>query len=172
MLKRTTLFFAIGAILCAPLARAQNANTGELKGSVTDPSGAVVPGAAVSIKNVQTGVVTARTTNQSGLYDVPFLAPGNYTVTFSKEGFRGFVREGIVLQIETLEISVTLQVGAASQEIVVNAMAPLIETETSDQHVELSARTVVTAPIVGTDWRSEMTQLIPGVNTRSEEHTS
>jgi|CZKS01.1.fsa_nt_gi outer membrane receptor protein involved in Fe transport len=158
-------FLLVAAILFAPLATAQNANTGEIKGSVMDPSGAVVPGAAVSIKNVQTGLVTSRTTNQSGLYDVPFLGPGNYTVTFSKEGFRGFVREGIVLQIETLEISVTLQVGAASQEIVVNAMAPLIETETSDQHVDLSARTVVTAPIVGTDWRSEMTQLIPGVNT-------
>ena len=129
----------IGAILCAIPGSAQNSNTGEIKGSVTDPSGAVVPGAAVSIKNVQTGVVTATTTNQSGLYDVPFLAPGNYTVTFSKEGFRNFVREGIVLQIETLEISGTLQIGTAAQEVVVNAAGPLVETETTEQHVDLSA---------------------------------
>ena len=99
MLKRTALFLAIGAILCVPFARAQNSNTGEIKGSVMDPSGALVPAAAVSIRNVQTGVVTATTTNQAGLYDVPFLAPGNYTITFSKEGFRSSVREGIVLQI-------------------------------------------------------------------------
>ena len=146
-------------------ALAQNANTGEIKGTVTDPSGAAIPGATVSIRNVQTGVITPTTTNGSGLYDVPFLAPGNYTITFSKEGFRSFVREGIVLQIETLQISAPLQIGSATQEVVVNATTPILETETSDQHVTLSTRTVETAPIVGTDWRSEMTQLIPGVNT-------
>ncbi len=157
-------FLLVAAFRFAPVAKAQNANTGEIKGSVMDPSGAVVPGAAVSIKNVQTGVVTPTTTNQSGLYDVPFLTPGSYAISFSKEGFRNFVREGVVLQIETLEINATLQVGTATQEIVVNAGAPLIETETSDQHVDLTTQSVVTAPIVGTDWRAEMTQLIPGVN--------
>ena len=89
-------FLLVGAILFAPFARAQNANTGELKGAVMDSLGAFVPGAGVSIKNVQTGLVTPTTTNQSGLYDVPFLAPGNYTITFSKQGFRDIVREGIV----------------------------------------------------------------------------
>jgi outer membrane receptor protein involved in Fe transport len=153
------------AMLLAPLARAQNANTGELKGAVLDALGAFVPGAGVSIKNVQTGVVTPTTTNQSGLYDVPFLAPGNYTVTFSKQGFRDFIREGVVLRIETLEISGTLQVGPSTQEIVVNAAAPLVETETTEQHVDLSSQAVDTAPIVGADWRGELTQLIPGVNT-------
>jgi hypothetical protein len=149
----------------APRAGAQNANTGEIKGSVTDPSGALVPGATVSIRNVQTGVVTPTTTNGSGLYDVPFLTPGNYTITFSNPGFRNVVREGIVLQIETLEIDAALQVGVSTQEVVVNATAPVLETDTSDQHVDLSAQTVITAPVVGTDWRNELTQLIPGVNT-------
>jgi outer membrane receptor protein involved in Fe transport len=165
MLKRTALFLAMGAILCAPLSRAQNSNTGEIKGSVMDPSGAVVPGAGVSIKNLQTGVVTQTTTNQSGLYDAPFLPPGNYTITFTKEGFRGSLREGIVLQIETLEISATLQLGASAQEVVVNAAPPLVETETSEQHVDLGAQAIEAAPIVGTDWRGEMMQLIPGANT-------
>jgi outer membrane receptor protein involved in Fe transport len=165
MLKRTALFLVIGAILYAPHARGQNSNTGELKGSVMDPSGAVVPGAVVSIKNVQTAVATQTTTNQSGLYDVPFLAPGNYTVTFTKEGFRGSVREGIVLQIETLEVSATLQIGASAQEVVVNAAPPLVETETTEQHVGLSAAAIDAAPIVGADWRGEMMQLIPGANT-------
>src|SRR5208337_1511550 len=132
------LFLVVVSV--APLARAQNANSGELKGALMDPSGAVVPGVAVSIKNVLTGVVTPTTTNESGLYDVPFLAPGNYTITFSKQGFRPFVREGIVLHVETLEVSATLQLGVSTQEI-------------------------DAAPIVGTDWRAEMIQLIPGVNT-------
>ena len=153
-----------GAILLAPLAKAQNSNTGEIKGTVEDSSGAVVPGAGIAIKNVQTGVVTRTATNQSGLYDVPFLAPGNYTITFSKEGFRDLARQGIVLQVETLQINGALQVGVSTQEIVVDAAAPLVETETTGQHVELGAMAVAAAPIVGTDWRNEMIQLIPGVN--------
>lgn len=152
------------AVLFAPLARAQNANTGELKGSVTDVSGALVPGASVSIRNVQTGVVNATTTNQSGLYDVPFLAPGNYTVKFSKTGFRDVVREGIVLQIQTLQIDASLQLGVSTEEVVVNSAAPLVETETTGQHVDLNTQAIDAAPIVGTDWRNEMIQLIPGVN--------
>ena len=158
------MLLLLAAILFTPLANGQNANTGEIKGSVMDPSGAVVPDVAVSIKNVQTGVATPTTTNQSGLYDVPFLAPGSYSVKFSKQGFRDFVRDGIVLQIQTLEIIATLQLGVSTQEVVVNAAGPLVETETSDQHVDLSTQAVNAAPIVGTDWRADMVQLISGVN--------
>jgi Carboxypeptidase regulatory-like domain/TonB-dependent Receptor Plug Domain/TonB dependent receptor len=157
-------YLILGVTLLAPLARSQNANTGEMKGAVTDPSGASVPDVAISVRNLQTSVVTSTTTNQAGLYDVPLLAPGNYTIKFSKSGFRDFVREGIILHIETLEISATLQVGTASAEVVVNAAPPLIETETSDQHVDLDTEAIANAPITGTDWRGEMTQLIPGVN--------
>jgi outer membrane receptor protein involved in Fe transport len=152
------------ASLLAPSAKAQNSNTGELKGAVLDSSGAVMPGVAISIKEINTGVVTPTATNQSGLYDVPFLSPGSYTVTFSKQGFRDFVRSGIVLQIETLEIDATLQVGVATEEVVVDAAGPLVETETTGQHVDLTTEAVRNAPIVGTDWRAELTQLIPGVN--------
>ena len=159
----TTLLLVAAATL-APLATAQNSNTGELKGTVTDASGALVPGAAVTIKNVQTGVVNPTATNQSGLYDVPFLAPGEYTVKFSKQGFKDFVRAGVTLQVETLQIDAALQVGAAADEVVVTAAGPLVETETTSQHVDLSTQTIANAPIVGTDWRAEMIQLIPGVN--------
>jgi len=158
------LALAFSLIFITSLVFAQNANTGEIKGAVTDPAGAFVSDATVSVKNVQTGVVTPTKTNQSGLYDVPFLVPGSYTVKFSKQGFKDFVRGGIVLQIETLEISVTLQVGTASEEIVVTGVQPLVETETTDQHVDLDTQAIANAPVTGTDWRSEMTQLIPGVN--------
>src|SRR5271155_3704824 len=152
------------ALLLAPLTKAQNSNTGEIKGAVTDPSGAMMPGVSVAIKNVQTGVVTATTTNKSGLYDVPFLTPGTYTITFAMQGFRDYLREGITLQIETVEVNGTLQIGTATEEVVVNSAGPLVETESSSQHLDLTTEAVRTAPIVGTDWRAELTQLIPGVN--------
>ncbi|MGO9640282.1 MAG: carboxypeptidase regulatory-like domain-containing protein [Candidatus Acidiferrales bacterium] len=162
---RVFLLLLLALSLSPVLALAQNAITGELKGTVTDPSGAVVPGVSVSIKNVQTGVVTPTTTNPAGLYDVPFLQPGQYTLTFSKQGFRDFVREGIALQIETLEVSVTLQLGASSQEVVVNSQAPLVETETTEQHVDLDTQAVASAPIVGFDWRASLVEMSPGINT-------
>jgi outer membrane receptor protein involved in Fe transport len=144
---------------------AQNANTGELRGRVSDVSGAVIPAATVSMRNVQTGIVTRTTTNQSGRYDVPFLAPGSYTITFSKQGFRDLVREGIVLHVQTLAVDGTLQIGATTQKVLVNAAAPLVQTQATGQNLDLSATAIDAAPIVGTDWANEMIQLIPGVNT-------
>ncbi|MGA2098795.1 MAG: TonB-dependent receptor, partial [Candidatus Acidiferrum sp.] len=103
-------------------------------------------------------------TNQAGLYDVPFLTPGKYTVKFLKQGFKDFTREGIILQIETQQVDATLQIGAATEEVIVNSAGPLVETETTSQHLDLNTQAVATAPIVGTDWRADLTQLIPGVN--------
>lgn len=160
--------FARFALLTLTLAAAsafgQNANTGEIKGTVTDPSGAVVAGCTVTITDVQTGVNTVTTTNSAGIYDSPSLPIGQYKITFSRAGFKSFVREGITLQIQTIGVDATLQVGAISEEVVVTAATPVLETETSDQHVDLSTEAVRNAPIVGTDWRAELTQLIPGVN--------
>ena len=107
---------------------AQNENTGEIKGGVTDPAGAFVSDVAVAVTNVQTGVVTTTRTNGSGLYDVPFLAPGSYKIKFSKQGFRDFVREGIILQIETLQIGAALRVGTATEEVLVSGAPPFPTT--------------------------------------------
>jgi outer membrane receptor protein involved in Fe transport len=154
----------LAAALTASLAFGQNANTGEIRGTVQDSSGAFVEGVKVTITNVETGASIASTTTSAGIYDAPSVPTGSYTVTFSKAGFKDFVRRGVVLQIQTIAIDGTLQIGNASERIVVTAETPLVETETSDQHVDLSTQALRTAPIIGTDWRAEMTQLIPGVN--------
>jgi hypothetical protein len=154
----------LAASFTASLALGQNSNTGEIKGTVSDSSGAVVPGVTVTITNVQTGVVLVTTTNSAGLYDEPSVPIGLYKISFSKTGFRTTVREGLTLQIQTIAVDVVLQVGSITEEVVVNADVPQLETETSDQHVNLDTVAVDSAPIVGTDWRGELTQLIPGVN--------
>jgi outer membrane receptor protein involved in Fe transport len=154
----------LAAVLLASLSFGQNANTGAIRGTVQDSSGAVVESVRVTITNVETGVTVASITNASGIYDAPSVPTGSYTVTFSKAGFKDYVRRGLVLQIQTIAVDATLQVGNASEHIEVTAETPLVETETTDQHVNLSAAAVHAAPIVGTDWRAEMTQLIPGVN--------
>ncbi|MGA8502440.1 MAG: carboxypeptidase regulatory-like domain-containing protein [Candidatus Sulfotelmatobacter sp.] len=159
------VFVLLVAGLTATFAFGQNANTGEIKGTAMDSSGAVVSGVTVTITNVQTGVNTVVTTNTDGIYDVPAVPIGLYKVSFSKTGFRNFVREGITLEIQTIEVNGTLQVGSTSEQVLVTGEAPLVETETSDQRVNLGTAAIEAAPIVGTDWRAEMIQLIPGVNT-------
>jgi hypothetical protein len=150
--------------LSATFALGQNANTGEIRGTVQDSASAVVQGARVTITNVETGVSIVSSTNASGFYDAPSVPIGLYAVTFSKSGFKDFVRKGVILEIQTIAVDGTLQVGSTSEQIVVTAETPLVETETSDQRVDLNTQAIQAAPIVGTDWRSEMIQLIPGVN--------
>lgn len=166
--KRLSQFWHIGLLLAVGLtgglAWGQNANTGEIRGTVQDSTGAVVEGVTVTITNVDTGVNRVTTTTSAGVYDAPSVPAGSYTITFSKAGFKDFVRKGVTLQIQTVAIDATLQVGNATERVEVTAETPLVESETSDQHVNLGTEAIRAAPIVGTDWRGEMTQLIPGVN--------
>ncbi len=118
----------------------------------------------MTITNVGTGVSIVSSTNSDGIYDAPSVPTGSYTITFAKTGFKNFVREGVTLEIQTIAVDATLQVGNASEQVVVSAETPLVETETTDQHLDLSTQAIEAAPIVGTDWRAEMIQLIPGVN--------
>jgi len=155
----------LAAVLSVSVAFGQNANTGEIRGTVQDSTGAFVGGVKVTIANVETGVNIISATNSDGLYDVPSVPTGLYTITFSKTGFKNFVRKGVSLEIQTIAVDGTLQVGSANEQVVVTAETPLVETETSDQRVDLGTRAIEAAPIVGTDWRAEMIQLIPGVNT-------
>jgi len=166
--KGRMLWTALAAVVIFALpaisAPAQNTNTGEIKGIVSDPSGAVVPNVTITITDTQTGVVTHATTNGSGLYDVPSLLPSTYSVSFRGTGFREYVQQGVVLQVETIGINVTLQVGSASQEITVTAQPELLETESSDQHVIFDTHVVQDVPTVGGVWYNELTNVLPGVN--------
>ncbi len=155
----------LAASFTASIAFGQNANTGEIRGTAQDATGAVLAGVKVTITNVDTGVNIVSLTSSAGIYDAPSVPMGSYTVTFSKAGFKDYVRKGVTLEIQTIAVDGTLQVGNVSEQIVVTEETPLVETETSDQHVDLGTAAIRNAPIVGTDWRAEMTQLIPGVNT-------
>ena len=151
---------------------AQNANSGEIKGIVTDSTNAVVPSATVSVLNVKTGVKINTVTNGDGIYDLPSVEPGNYTVTVSKEGFRDAVRKGITLPVGTVAVNATLEIGSAAQEIVVTADAPLVQTEDSGQHMDFDTKAVQDAPIVGGVWYNELTNELPGVNGGGSQDAS
>ncbi len=108
----------------------QNLATGTLVGTVTDNTGGVVAGAAVTVTNTQTQVVSRAVTNAEGSYYVPFLALGSYQVAVEAAGFKKYEQTGIAINAgETPRIDVKLQIGAVTEEIKVTASAPLLETD-------------------------------------------
>jgi len=151
------------ALSLTGLGVAQSRNSGEIRGTVTDPTGAVVPGVKVTITNVDTGGTTDLTTNQDGLYDAVSVLPGNYKVTFTAPGFNTYVREGITLQVQTITLNAQLAVGASQQEVEVTADASLLKTETAEQSTTLESQTLIALPDVGQSW-ANFTKMLPGAS--------
>jgi len=105
---------------------------GTVSGVVTDPSGAVVPGAAVKVTNIQTNVVTTLTTNNVGAYNATSLNPGVYDVQADARGFKTAVVKGITLEVSAnRRVDFVLEVGATTQVVEVRAEAPLLQSQQS-----------------------------------------
>ena len=143
----------------------QSTNAGDIRGTVTDSSGALIPGVTVSVLNVDTGISKDFVTNQDGLYDTSSIVAGNYRITFSKDGFEKLVRGPITLQVGFTTVNAELKVGAMSQEVTVSADVPLLKTETSEQSTTLEAKSMEQLPQVaggsGVSWENFMV-LLPG----------
>lgn len=121
-----------------------------LSGHVIDSSGAVIPKAVVIVLNVNKGIRTKTTANGQGVYTVPFLEPGTYSITVSAEGFRTYIQDGVTLQAgDKVEQNVTLDVGAVSEEVRVSADAPLIQTATATAGQVLTPEEIENLPNSG-----------------------
>src|SRR5437016_10566638 len=119
-----TAIFLFVSILAAQGVRAT------IVGRVTDDSGAVVPGANITITNIGTNESRSVVVNDSGEYAIPQLAPGQYTLTAEYTGFNKAVRSGIVLETnQDARLDIVLKVGGITEEVQVSAAAPLVTTE-------------------------------------------
>lgn len=150
---------------------AQNRNAGEIRGTVTDQSGAIIPGVVVTLRNVQTGVTNHVMTDSSGVYDAVSVSSGLYSVAFTKQGFREFVRANIVLGVQSLTINAELEVGTVSQVVTVKAPTPLLQTESSEENLTLDSQALTDLPSSGENWMN-YTELIPGVNGGGGQNAS
>ncbi len=140
---------------------AQSMNAGDIRGVVSDSSGAVVPNVTVTVLNVNTGVSKDYTTNQDGLYDTSSIVTGSYKLTFTKDGFETFVRGPITLQVGFTTVNAQLKVGSTTESVVVNTDVPLLQTESGDQTTTLEAKTMAQLPQVTETWENFMI-LLPG----------
>ena len=142
--------------------------TGSIDGRVTDPSGAILPGVEVTVTNESTAQTRVVVTNETGLYNVPLLTSGAYSVQASLPGFRTEVRRGIVVEVDrNARVEIQLQVGEISEKVEVMADAPLVQVDTSSLGQVIDAQRVAQLPLNGRDFL-QLASLTPGVQPNSE----
>ena len=152
----------LAIVLLAPVAARAQA-TGAIAGAATDDTGAFLPGVSIEIVNEETGQVRTAVTGADGLYTVPLLAPGRYRLRATLDGFRALVREGIVVTVnDTARVDLRLQVGAASEVVVVAGEPPLVETSHATLGIVVDERKIVELPLNGRNF-TQLGTLIPGV---------
>ncbi|MBS1826659.1 MAG: TonB-dependent receptor [Acidobacteria bacterium] len=123
--------FVVYLVIFVVAAYAQT-TTATLTGSVTDTSGATVPGAVVTVTNAGTGIARRIPTSDAGYYTAALLPPGTYQIRIEKEGFRAVARTGITLNVDQVaRLDFVLEVGTVSEAIDVTSAAPLLEASTS-----------------------------------------
>src|SRR5687767_4425692 len=144
--------------------------TSTLTGRATDPTGAVIPGVAVTVIQVGTNFTFKTVTNSEGLYRVLSLQPGMYRITFESSGFRRLVRENVELRTaDTLAIDASMEVGSVAESVEVTAATQLLETETSSSGAVVSGKTMYNLPFFQRYVNWSVT-LVPGVMTSGNPH--
>lgn len=123
-----------------------------IRGTVTDPSGAVVANAAVKVTNVETNAVRSTAANESGDFEVPDLQRGTYRLTVTADGFNAFAAENIILEGNQIRrINATLEVGSVSTEVAVKAGAAVISTDSAKLQTSISSQKYGDVPLVGAE---------------------
>lgn len=147
-------------------------NTATLSGAVKDTSGAVVPGATVVVTETATGTKRNDRTNESGLFTVPLLQPGVYTVTVTKPGFETAIQPNIELQVnQQASLTFTLTVGSVNQSVTVTGATAQLETETAGLGTVVEPKEIDDLPLNGRQF-IQLLQLAPGTVPVSVSQTA
>jgi len=148
------LFFATGAF-------AQSYTTGDIAGTATDPSGAILPNVEVTLKSVDKGFSQTTHTNSSGSYSFHFLNPGNYELSAAASGFKRITVAQTVAVGATSVVNLKMEVGTTSTTVEVSAEAQLLQTDSSEIGTTMNTLAVQTLPNPGNDL-SFIAQVAPG----------
>lgn len=147
---RGVLLLSICSLLLLPHGALAQEFRGTISGTVTDPSGAVVPGAGVKVLETQTGAISQTVTNHAGQYVVPFLQPGDYSITVTASGFQTLTRGGITLQTQAhLIINFSLNIGGSTQVVKVTGQAPLVNLANASVGDVIESNSMANLPLYG-----------------------
>ena len=163
MLLRTTARIAwFGLFTFSVWAQAP---TGDITGTISDATGAAVAGASITLTNNATGAERHVVSNDAGVYSLPALPPGNYSLRVETRGFRTEQRRDIQLQVgQVARLDFALQVGNVSETIEVAGGAPILETEDSTIGTVIENRRIIDLPLNGRNYL-QLASLIPGATT-------
>jgi hypothetical protein len=169
MLQKTKyllLAFLVGAFLLVPMFVPRldaQVLYGSVVGTVKDQSGAVIPGAAVTVTNTQTGQIKEGMSDGTGKYSIPNLLEGTYDVGVKMTGFRNYMEKGITVSINTVRLTdITLQVGQVTDTVTVEASAAVLQTSKADVAVNLEAKAIENLPLGGYRNYQSLINLVPG----------
>jgi hypothetical protein len=161
-------------MVMAAIAGTANAQTfrGTIQGSVTDTTGGSVPGAKVTVRNVDTGITRTTETNGDGEFNVPELPIGTYTVTIEKSGFQAAVTTGVQVTVATeSRVDAVLKAGEVTQQVIVSAETlPQIETSSNTLGGTLTSANMTNLPVNGRDY-TKLIFLSPGIAGSPDEIT-
>ncbi len=137
--------------------------SGSIVGTVTDPSGAVVPNSVITVRNVETDQSRGDKTDSNGRYSLVNLLPGTYSVTATASGFRQLEQDKVTVTPNTLtRVDLELQVGQASEKVNVSAQAVELQTDKADTHTEINSKSVTEMPLGGNRNYQTLINLAPG----------
>jgi len=159
-------FLSLACLLAADSAtRAQGAGTsGEIRGTVTDPSGGTVPKASVTVEDSEKGIRRTAVTESDGEYRLTGLPPSSYSVTVETSGFQKEIRKDVVVNVgQTLILDFRLQLASATAHVEVTGELPVVETERGSQANTLTQEDIANLPIDRRDYLT-FTLLTPGVS--------
>ena len=152
------------SLLCVCTASGQTAATGQIVGTVTDPSRAAMPQVEVTVSNEATGLARTVKTNDEGDYTVPLLPPGTYSVTVLAPGFKTQTSSNIHVQVgSTVTVNIKLQLGQASEKVIVEAAAEILHTENATNGAIVNDKTVPALPLSSRNY-TQILSLSPGVS--------
>src|SRR5215471_13928212 len=145
----------VGLAVLAPLAFGQGVNA-TITGTVTDPAGLVIVGASIEAANVETGARYTAATTSAGNYAIPGLPVGSYNVTAKVPGFKAYAHPNLAVGAgQVLREDITLEVGATTESVTVQAEASLLKTETGELAHNITLKELDELPLITIGTRSE-----------------
>jgi hypothetical protein len=145
--------------------------TGTIMGVVTDPSGSMVPGAQLTVRNVETKIAKTVSSNETGSYSIPFLNPGTYVLEANHAGFKTFVQEKIEVRVaSTAVVDVRLQLGETAEKIIVSEAPPLLQTEGAQVASTLDKMQLQQLPSLDRKYQ-DLISLMPGTGAPEQNFT-
>ncbi len=169
--RKRTFIFLVAMCVVAVFSLDGFGQTANIVGTVKDPSGAVLPGVSITVKNSGTGLTRDIVSNETGDYTVPLLPIGVYDITAELPGFKAATKSGISLKIDDrIRVDFALEVGNVSDKIVVTETAPLVQSENASIGNVIDNAKIVELPLDGREFY-QLARLNPGVYEPAQNST-